>query len=358
MRSSSTRLKILSRKKHIQSQKRRNNRLSRKSTMKGGTRRRRKNRTRRQKISQQRKKNYRSMRGGSEGGRFADLGGRQYNMNDFDEDLYPLDKDEQGMSEMDRVRNLLQLGHPLTDNLLDQYNIRNPVHAATDRDRRQRLQQREATVADASEGGLDENVMTMAHYLQNHIFEGYRPETVQQFAENLIKGGIDAPYDFNKTPLSKLATMDIDWNERDSINIYNHRMSWAISMEKYLVREGMDHDIASRFAENLAINGILTKEVLNSMGIVDVPLWILSGPASMDSDTVPNGFICPITLVTMNDPVITADGQSYERTAIVSWLSSQETSPNTNLLLPNKTLIPNNNMKRVKEQWKESHPGR
>lgn len=43
----------------------------------------------------------------------------------------------------------------------------------------------------------------------------------------------------------------------------------------------------------------------------------------------------------MTDPVFCLDGQTYERIAIQSWLNDNDTSPNTNLVLQSKKLIPN-----------------
>jgi hypothetical protein len=40
----------------------------------------------------------------------------------------------------------------------------------------------------------------------------------------------------------------------------------------------------------------------------------------------------------MKDPVLAADGYTYERTAIETWLSSHDTSPVTNAMLPNTTV--------------------
>lgn len=51
--------------------------------------------------------------------------------------------------------------------------------------------------------------------------------------------------------------------------------------------------------------------------------------------------LCPITQEEMADPVVAADGHSYEREAIEEWLKKHDTSPVTNLKLRNKTLIPN-----------------
>ena len=52
-------------------------------------------------------------------------------------------------------------------------------------------------------------------------------------------------------------------------------------------------------------------------------------------------FICPITRVTMIDPVICSDGYSYERVAIEQWLTSSRRSPSTNLALDNEVLRSN-----------------
>eukprot|EP00931_Biecheleriopsis_adriatica_P012430 TRINITY_DN113570_c0_g1_i1.p1 TRINITY_DN113570_c0_g1~~TRINITY_DN113570_c0_g1_i1.p1 ORF type:complete len:148 (+),score=17.55 TRINITY_DN113570_c0_g1_i1:65-508(+) len=52
---------------------------------------------------------------------------------------------------------------------------------------------------------------------------------------------------------------------------------------------------------------------------------------------------CPIMQEVMEDPVVAADGSSYERRAIEQWLQSgRSTSPLTNLPLSHHTLIPNN----------------
>jgi len=58
-------------------------------------------------------------------------------------------------------------------------------------------------------------------------------------------------------------------------------------------------------------------------------------------EKVPAEMVCPITMEVMSDPVIAMDGHTYERSAIVDWLSRRETSPKTNEPLPNKVLVPN-----------------
>ena len=62
---------------------------------------------------------------------------------------------------------------------------------------------------------------------------------------------------------------------------------------------------------------------------------------SYQNASVPSAFICAITSEIMLDPVVTTDGQTYERTAIERWLVDHRTSPRTNARLASKDLIPN-----------------
>jgi len=59
----------------------------------------------------------------------------------------------------------------------------------------------------------------------------------------------------------------------------------------------------------------------------------------------PEHLICPITLQVFNDPVVAADGQSYERFAIQSWLAQSSQSPLHGLYLSSQILYPNRNLK-------------
>lgn len=60
-----------------------------------------------------------------------------------------------------------------------------------------------------------------------------------------------------------------------------------------------------------------------------------------EDEHMPEAFMCPITQVRLKDPVVAADGYSYERSAIEAWLSNKDTSPLTNLPLTDKVLVPN-----------------
>ena len=62
-------------------------------------------------------------------------------------------------------------------------------------------------------------------------------------------------------------------------------------------------------------------------------------------------FSCDI----MDDPVVAADGFTYERAAITQWLASHSTSPTTNHVMDSKTVFPNVSIRAQIIAWRESH---
>ena len=67
----------------------------------------------------------------------------------------------------------------------------------------------------------------------------------------------------------------------------------------------------------------------------------------------PDEYLCPITHELMRDPVIAADGYSYERCAMEEWLRNGDApvSPMTNALLLSPTLTPNRSLKLLIERF-------
>ena len=59
------------------------------------------------------------------------------------------------------------------------------------------------------------------------------------------------------------------------------------------------------------------------------------------AEPLPNMPCCPITREPMRDPVVAADGHTYERSAIVRWLKNSDKSPLTGSVLSHKNLVPN-----------------
>ena len=58
----------------------------------------------------------------------------------------------------------------------------------------------------------------------------------------------------------------------------------------------------------------------------------------------------------MLDPVICADGHSYERASIEEWLQGHGTSPSTGADLPHRHLVPNIALRKVADEWRKANP--
>jgi hypothetical protein len=73
---------------------------------------------------------------------------------------------------------------------------------------------------------------------------------------------------------------------------------------------------------------------------------------------VPDGFECPITTDLMEDPVMAADGHSYERAAISQWLAGgRRISPLTGAKLSHTLLTPNHALKKAIHYFLKQRPG-
>uniref|UniRef100_A0A3Q4N2F3 WD repeat, SAM and U-box domain-containing protein 1 n=1 Tax=Neolamprologus brichardi TaxID=32507 RepID=A0A3Q4N2F3_NEOBR len=142
-----------------------------------------------------------------------------------------------------------------------------------------------------------------------------------------------------------------DWSEDD--------------VSEWLLEEGLE-GLVDRFKAN-NIDGTellsLTKETLASelhVESVGLRSKLLRKVEELKSDSVclgiPDEFLCPITRELMKEPVIAADGYSYEKEAIESWISTKNrSSPMTNLPLLTTLLTPNHTLKMAIGRWKTSH---
>ncbi|KAM9765174.1 WD repeat, SAM and U-box domain-containing protein 1 isoform 2-T6 [Menidia menidia] len=139
-----------------------------------------------------------------------------------------------------------------------------------------------------------------------------------------------------------------DWSEED--------------VSEWLAEEGL-RGLVDKFQAN-NIDGTellgLTKETLASeLHIESVGLRgkLLRKVEELKNDSlcagIPDEFLCPITRELMRDPVIAADGYSYEREAIESWINTKNrSSPMTNLPLLTTLLTPNHTLKMAIGRWK------
>ena len=78
-------------------------------------------------------------------------------------------------------------------------------------------------------------------------------------------------------------------------------------------------------------------------------------PQAVEDDATPLDFICPITLERMRNPVMCADGHTYERYAIERWLSDKSTSPLSGALLEDTSVTPNHALRSAIEAWHTQH---
>ncbi|KAJ8255765.1 hypothetical protein COCON_G00196290 [Conger conger] len=141
-----------------------------------------------------------------------------------------------------------------------------------------------------------------------------------------------------------------DWSEGDVL-------AW-------LQQEGLEA-LVGRFRDN-NIDGVeligLSKESLatdlqiNSVGLRNKLIRKIEElKTALVCTDGPDEFLCPITREVMKDPVIAADGYSYEREAIQSWINTKNrSSPMTNLPLQTTILTPNRTLKMAIERWKSS----
>ncbi|XP_053295120.1 WD repeat, SAM and U-box domain-containing protein 1 [Pleuronectes platessa] len=98
----------------------------------------------------------------------------------------------------------------------------------------------------------------------------------------------------------------------------------------------------------------LNKETASELGIESVGLRLLRKiealKAEQSGSDAPHEFLCPITRELTRDPVISADGYSYE-----SWIRGKnKTSTMTNLPLQTTLLTPNRSLKMAITRWKSS----
>uniref|UniRef100_A0A8D0D8Q5 WD repeat, SAM and U-box domain-containing protein 1 n=1 Tax=Sander lucioperca TaxID=283035 RepID=A0A8D0D8Q5_SANLU len=140
-----------------------------------------------------------------------------------------------------------------------------------------------------------------------------------------------------------------DWSEED--------------VQTWLCEEGLQ-ELVSIFKAN-DVDGAelsqLNKETAAELGIESVGLRgrllrkIEALKAEQSGSDAPDEFLCPITRELMKDPVIAADGYSYERESMESWIRGKnKTSPMTNLLLQTTLLTPNRSLKMAITRWKSS----
>ena len=73
-------------------------------------------------------------------------------------------------------------------------------------------------------------------------------------------------------------------------------------------------------------------------------------------ENINKNFICPISYDIFFDPVITCDGQTYEKIEILKWfMEGKKTSPLTGKDLEHLEIVPNILLKNIINDWKKQY---
>ncbi|CAG9320662.1 unnamed protein product [Blepharisma stoltei] len=72
--------------------------------------------------------------------------------------------------------------------------------------------------------------------------------------------------------------------------------------------------------------------------------------------SIPKNYLCPITQEIMEDPVVAADGRTYERAAIMHWFERNDISPVTGKNLKHKNLVENCRLASKISKFNEKNP--
>uniref|UniRef100_A0A7S2DZP0 U-box domain-containing protein n=1 Tax=Helicotheca tamesis TaxID=374047 RepID=A0A7S2DZP0_9STRA len=111
----------------------------------------------------------------------------------------------------------------------------------------------------------------------------------------------------------------------------------------------LDDDVKNVMESNLELRDQIAQKEIHMESLVNEGR-ILAKNMSKGMDV----FLCPITRELMEDPVICADGHTYERYAIEMWLRTNSRSPKTNQPLSSTQLIPNHALRNTIEAMTES----
>ena len=88
------------------------------------------------------------------------------------------------------------------------------------------------------------------------------------------------------------------------------------------------------------------------MFIYDSLIIIMTSLITKQKQEIPTDLICPITGQLMKNPVITENGQTYEKEAIEEWFTRKKTDPLTGMKI-NTRLIPNFLLRKICDEYRE-----
>ncbi|KAM6459203.1 WD repeat, SAM and U-box domain-containing protein 1 isoform 2-T4 [Liasis olivaceus] len=158
---------------------------------------------------------------------------------------------------------------------------------------------------------------------------------------------------FTGGPLIRESKISVDsWTEEDvSVWLQTHNL-------QDLVENFKRNNIDGKELLSLTKESLIDDLKIESLGLRSKVLRNIEElrnemkSASLD---IPDEFLCPITKELMKEPVIAADGYSYEKEAMENWIiKKRRSSPMTNLPLQRLVLTPNRTLKMAINRWLET----
>jgi len=109
--------------------------------------------------------------------------------------------------------------------------------------------------------------------------------------------------------------------------------------------------------EDLVEAGVAAADARKVVSAVAVPepVEAVAPPEPAPAPPIPDKLCCPISLELMERPVMAADGFTYDRSSIESWLArGNTTSPTTGAPLEHLALVPNHLVRSMVSDYQDS----
>jgi hypothetical protein len=122
---------------------------------------------------------------------------------------------------------------------------------------------------------------------------------------------------------------------------------------------GVDH-VEGRERRHGGMSSFVTRHVASLTPSVGYVCRVMADALPSEESACPQSFLDPVTFEILRDPVLTEDGQTFERDVIERWFTDHTTSPLTGGDLSSRTLIPNFALRHSIEEWRTltHHPPR
>ena len=158
--------------------------------------------------------------------------------------------------------------------------------------------------------------------------------------------GLDALYSLTELHL-KEAGMEPMGHRIRLIRAINEHEAEAVRQESLSAIEAMKSSVGKNNPKSTTAQPRRSSDKVHASGTTRLEALALPDQVldELESEAGPDWLRCPITMEIMMDPVVAADGHTYEREPMLKWLKNSCRSPVTNQALPNKTLITNHAMR-------------